>query len=102
MGGGGAEGLDLVGAAWEGDEAAVAAAVAAGADLDREARGMTPLVAAAEGGHLAALRTLLEAGADPNRETRTGNTPLRAAVVLGDGEVLGAADRTGPPGPAPR
>ena len=63
---------------------------------------MTPLTWCAYGTHVSGVEHLLEAGADPNRETRTGNTPLRAAVVLGDGEVLGAADRTRPPGPARR
>lgn len=55
-----------------------------------EFEGENPLVAAAGGGHAEAVVAILRAGSDPNRATRTGNTALRVAVTLGDGDCIAA------------
>lgn len=36
------------------------------------------------------MTAILRAGADPNRATRTGNTALRTAITLGDGDCIAA------------
>jgi len=48
------------------------------------------VVAASAGAHVEAVAAILKAGADPNRATRTGNTALRTAITLGDGDTIAA------------
>ena len=76
--GGGARPLHLAGAS--GDVRAVAALVAAGADVDatEESWGQTPLMFAASKGRTAAVRTLLAAGADPAIHTQVMDVTERA------------------------
>ena len=76
--GGGAHPLHLAGAS--GDVRAVAALVAAGADVDatEESWGQTPLIFAASKGRTAVVRTLLEAGADPAVHTLVMDVTERA------------------------
>lgn len=66
---------------------AVCALVAAGADVEREAFGCTPLTEAAEAGDLAMVRTLLEAGADPSRRDAEGATAADRAESAGHTEI---------------
>lgn len=47
-------------------------------------------MAAAAGAHASLVTAILRAGADPNRATRTGNTALRTAITLGDGDCIAA------------
>jgi ankyrin repeat protein len=84
-------------AAEEGDGAAVARLLAAGADPNAWVTGRnpsgevvptTPLVRAAGHGWLAVARLLLAAGADPSLATSVGSTPLLAAAVSGHSEVV--------------
>jgi ankyrin repeat protein len=87
----------LVTAAAEGDGAAVARLLAAGADPNALVAGRTPsgkavhrsaLFAAARYGRLEAARLLLEAGADPSLADGDGATPLMVAASYGQLEVL--------------
>jgi ankyrin repeat protein len=86
----------LCNAAQQGDGAAVARLLAAGADPNAsvpcrtpsgEAFNTTALVVAVHHGRLEAARLLLEAGADPSRAGSTGPTPLIIAAY-GRPEVL--------------
>ena len=76
--GGGARPLHL--AAASGDVRAVAALVAAGADVDatEESWGQTPLIFAAAKGRTTVVRTLLEAGSDPAVHTQVMDVTERA------------------------
>jgi ankyrin repeat protein len=87
----------LVQAAHEGDAAAVARLLAAGADPNASVPGRnasgeavqaTALEAAVGPGRLEVARLLLEGGADPSRLDSEGNTPLMTAAGEGHLEVL--------------
>jgi ankyrin repeat protein len=86
----------LCAAAQEGDGAAIARLLAAGADLNASANGIlegevvqsTALIIAAGHGHVEAARLLLDAGADPGRADGSGGTPLMVAAQTGQLEVL--------------
>lgn len=75
----------LLGAAEDGDAAAVARLLAAGAGADARLApvGETPLMRAAARGHEEAARVLLDAGADPSARRADGFTPLILAVFFG-------------------
>ena len=66
-------------AAMEGDVAAIAAALDAGADVDESDGSATPLYFAVFMGHVQAARLLIERGADVNAQTALGS-PLIAAM----------------------
>jgi ankyrin repeat protein len=59
----------------EGDAAAVAELIRAGADVNTSFRGWTPLHYAALRGHREVASVLLAAGADPSRVTHRGDSP---------------------------
>jgi hypothetical protein len=92
------DGLQLCGAAQDGDGPVVARLLAAGADPrasvavrdlgSGEVVQGTALHAAAGHGRLEVARLLLDAGADPSRKDDRGCTPLMAAVREGHAEVL--------------
>lgn len=67
-------------AAKSGDLAAITAALDAGADVNGNDGGATPLYSAVRRGHLAAAKLLIERGADVNAETRSGSALLAAVV----------------------
>ncbi|KAJ1472188.1 ankyrin repeat-containing domain protein [Baffinella frigidus] len=72
-------------AAWNGDEAAIKALVAAKADVHAEDEmGRTPLHYAAENGHEAAIKALVATKADVHAEDEDGDTPLQCAVLNGN------------------
>mmetsp|Transcript_16162 Transcript_16162/g.34704 ORF Transcript_16162/g.34704 Transcript_16162/m.34704 type:complete len:509 (-) Transcript_16162:277-1803(-) len=82
----------LMWAAWGGHTAAIAALLAAGAQVDApragRAAGMTSLGCATVGGHLAATKMLLDAKADVNAKSDAGLTPITGAASGGHLEVL--------------
>lgn len=80
----------LFGAAEEGDAAAVARALAAGASADERLSkgGETPLMRAAARGHEDVVRVLLDAGADACARRADGFTPLILAVFFGHEGVV--------------
>ncbi|KPC96461.1 ankyrin repeat domain-containing protein [Streptomyces albus] len=93
-------------AAREGDEAAVRAALRAGARTEaRDAKRRTPLLLAALGDHVAAARVLVEAGADPDAQDERSDSPWlvtgvtgsvrMARVLLEAGPDLGLTNRFG-------
>lgn len=83
-------GRELVLAAREGHTDALENLLSSNAPLAYEFEGESALVAAAAGAHVESVRVILKAGADPNRATRTGNTALRTAITLGDGDCIEA------------
>jgi hypothetical protein len=94
-GGGGAD-SSLHEAAGEGDEAALSAALAAGADVDgRDDSGCTALHFAADRGRVGALRLLLAAGAHVDARDDEGQTALHYAAVCGQREVRGGGGSRG-------
>ena len=79
----------LLFAARQGALASARLLVEAGADVNDVAPdGTSALVMAAHSGHGTLARFLVEAGADPNHEA-AGYTALHAAVVRGDGALVG-------------
>lgn len=80
----------LFGAAGEGDAAAVARLLAAGASADARLApgGETPLMRAAARGHEDVARVLLGAGADASAQRADGFTPLILAVFFGHEGVV--------------
>jgi hypothetical protein len=72
----------LVAAAMNGGEETLDALLAGGADPDGQGPGGTPVLMFVK--DLAIADKLLGAGADPNVRDANGQTPLMAAVVLGD------------------
>jgi len=71
-------------AAGEGNVAAIAALLKAGAHVDgATSAGYTPLMFAAVYGHAAAIDALIAAGADVHRTDKTGNTALHLASMHG-------------------
>ena len=99
----------LVEAAQRRDEAAVRAALGAGADVDqRGVDGSTALLYAVHGADLAIVRALLAAGADPNLANRYGVAPLHEAAMIADADLIRAlldrradVDRALPQGETP-
>ena len=80
----------LLFAARHGDVESARLLLDAGADANETApTGTSALVVAAHGGHTALARFLLESGADPNAAD-AGYAAVHAAVLRGDGEMLGA------------
>ena len=80
----------LLFAARHGDVEAAKRLVGAGADIDDTApTGASVLVVAAHSGHADFARFALGAGADPN-DVEAGYTPLHAAILRGDREVVTA------------
>ncbi|KAG2494438.1 hypothetical protein HYH03_007490 [Edaphochlamys debaryana] len=74
----------LHGAAERGNEAGVAALLAAGASLDaRDTAGSTPLFLACFTGRVGVVQRLLAAGADPQLSNAAGETPLYIASLRG-------------------
>ena len=68
-------------AASDGDAAAVARLLAAGADVDAaDSAGQTALYLASKRGNLAVVEELLEAGADTSKATAKRYTPLTTAA----------------------
>ncbi|HEX8355038.1 MAG TPA: ankyrin repeat domain-containing protein, partial [Pyrinomonadaceae bacterium] len=80
----------LFGAAEDGDAAAVARLLAAGAPADARLThgGETPLMRAAARGHEDVARVLLDAGADASAQRADGFTPLILAVFFGHEGVV--------------
>src|SRR6185436_3726596 len=74
-------------AAKQGDTAAIAAALDAGADVNALDGGATPLYIAAVKGNLDAARLLVERGAAVNAPAKFG-TPLYAAAKFGHAEMV--------------
>lgn len=70
------------------DVTALDSILALGADPNTQSPLGTPLVVAAENASVTAVRHLLQAGAQPNLAGSNGNTPLRAAIVSGDGDCI--------------
>lgn len=84
-----AQDQQLFNAARAGTAGQVAAALAAGAELEAtNQQGMTPLMVAAINKNQGAVAALLRAGANPNHANAKGQTVLMAAVVGGDLEVV--------------
>jgi ankyrin repeat protein len=85
-------GEDLIAAATRGDDAAVQALLAKGAEVDaKDNGGMTPLMWASEEGHLDVVQALITNGADINAKTfENGMTPLMWASEEGHLDVAQA------------
>lgn len=80
----------LLFAAQQGDRESAEFLLAAGADVnDADASGASALVVAAHSGHGTLAQVLLDRGADPNA-AGAGYTPLHAAVLRGDVELVRA------------
>ena len=73
----------LLDACWNGDNAAVEAAIAQGADVNCLIGVWTPLMCAALCGHVATIRLLVSKGADVNKTNVYGNTAFRFAAQKG-------------------
>lgn len=77
-----------VAAVWS-TPAAVAAMIAAGAELETRARDdETPLFLAAKSGNGPVVAALLDAGVDPDAADANGRTPMRAALAANNGRGL--------------
>ena len=70
-----------------GDLAAIAAELDAGAGIEDEDKGVTPLFLAAREGHLDAVQLLLKRGADPNHAAKLG-LPITVAVLRGHADII--------------
>lgn len=79
---------ELINAVIANDEASLGALLALDVGVNFATERGTPAIAAAENGLTAILKLLLTHGADPNAEHVNGNTPLRAAILSGDGECV--------------
>ena len=75
-------------AAKEGDTAAIAAALDAGAGVDESDGNTTPLYLAVRGGHFAGAKLLMERGADVNARDLNGYSPVHHAAARGDNELI--------------
>jgi cytochrome c len=82
-----AQGGPLHDAAGKGDLAAIAAALDAGADIEEQDKGATPLFLAVRGDHPQAAELLIARGANVNGESAIG-LPLTAAVLKGSPELI--------------
>ncbi len=80
----------LLWAAEAGQTEVVRLLLAAGAvaDSDRDPYGNTPLLKASWNGHLETARLLLDAGADPRWQSSSGWTPLYAAVLSRNADLV--------------
>jgi ankyrin repeat protein len=89
VGAAGAVADGVVDAARRGDDAAVAALLDAGENVnDRSTDGTTALHWAVYGGSLALTDRLLVAGADPNAANDYGSTPMSEAAVTGNADLI--------------
>jgi cytochrome c len=75
-------------AAKEGDAAAIAAALDAGADVNEPDKFATPLYYAVSRQHLDAARLLIERGADVNAGPKVSGPPLKPAVAKSNVELI--------------
>lgn len=82
-----AQGGPLHEAAKSGDLTAIAAALDAGADIEEQDKGATPLFLAVRGGHPEAAELLIERGADVNHESALGR-PLTVAVLKNSVDLM--------------
>lgn len=74
-------------AAQDGNLAEVEWLLAAGADVNKDSDGITPLLIAAHKGHREVVEVLLAANADVNKQDEDSDTPLDLAVEEGHEEV---------------
>lgn len=74
-------------AAKNGDLAALAAALDAGADIEEQDKGATPLILAVRNGQPEAAELLIRRGANVNKESAIG-LPLTAAVLKGSPDLI--------------
>ncbi len=82
-------GADLLDTIAKGDQEALEAALASGADADTSDRwGLPALAHAAARGDLAAVRSLLGHGAEVNKTSDAGNSALMQAAARGDLEII--------------
>lgn len=89
MMGGTAMANDLITAARQGDVAALAAEIAAGADIEaRDADGVTALLAATHANQVETARLLIEAGADVNAKDAISDSPYLYAGARGHLDIL--------------
>jgi ankyrin repeat protein len=79
-------------AARQGDVAAAAAAIKAGAKLEATTRvgAFTPLHVASREGHAAVVKALLDAGSNPRALTANKTTPLHLAAAAGSTDAVAA------------
>lgn len=82
-----AQGGPLHDAAKSGDLAAIAAALDAGADIEEQEKGATPLFLAVRSGHAEAAELLIERGADINHESALG-LPFTVAVLKNSVDLM--------------
>ncbi|MER8454078.1 ankyrin repeat domain-containing protein [Mesorhizobium sp. M1428] len=82
-----AQGGPLHKAAKNGDLAAIAAALDAGADIEEQDKGATLLFLAIRGGHPEAAELLIKRGADVNKESAIG-LPLTVAVLKNSVDLM--------------
>lgn len=76
-------------AATQGDIAAIAALLDAGADIHSPGEhGYSPLHEAVEQCHIDAVQLLLERGASAHAKNDDGDTPIRSAVIHGHQEII--------------
>ncbi|RWI16794.1 ankyrin repeat domain-containing protein [Mesorhizobium sp.] len=83
-----AQGSALHDAAKSGDLRAIAAALDAGADIEEQEKGATPLFLAVRSGHVEAAELLIERGADVNKEAVLG-LPMTVAVLKSAADMVG-------------
>lgn len=78
----------LIQAIVNGEDENVAQAIAAGADVNADRSGNTPLILAASHGNSMAFNALLDAGANANQTNHHGITPAHEAAKRGHADML--------------